>query len=169
MSRRVRACEFCAEPGVHDGRCDRHQSNLCTQSLRETWRKATLSGSRVHQQCKSIWLLLQHGSSSKSYCTYENCTNVAHARGRCVKHGGGRQCQWVNCPLSARHEGFCRSHYLEWTEPLAAHETPNLTSEDWCILTYFLTNQAQEGDTPTFPDSPNRRRHMFELTKKANR
>ncbi|CAK4093253.1 unnamed protein product, partial [Aphanomyces euteiches] len=41
---------------------------------------------------------------------HEGCTNVALQRGRCVRHGGRRQCLVTGCQTHARKGGYCCRH-----------------------------------------------------------
>ncbi|KDO18959.1 hypothetical protein SPRG_21414 [Saprolegnia parasitica CBS 223.65] len=60
-----------------------------------------------------------HGqSTAKRHCSEPGCTTQAHARGLCVRHGGGRPCAAPGCPLHARTRGFCARHARD--ESLAA-------------------------------------------------
>ncbi|KDO18636.1 hypothetical protein SPRG_15971 [Saprolegnia parasitica CBS 223.65] len=47
---------------------------------------------------------------SKRLCTQPLCTNAAHARGLCVRHGGGRRCRVDGCKTLARKGGCCVRH-----------------------------------------------------------
>ncbi|KAH9105680.1 hypothetical protein LEN26_014677 [Aphanomyces euteiches] len=52
-----------------------------------------------------------HGSGiAKKLCIEAGCTNVAHKRQRCVRHGGGRQCKIHGCKTHARSGGYCCRH-----------------------------------------------------------
>ncbi|CAK4685042.1 hypothetical protein AeMF1_012023 [Aphanomyces euteiches] len=52
-----------------------------------------------------------HGSgTSKKLCTEPGCSNVAHKRQRCVRHGGGRKCKIDGCKTHARSGGYCCRH-----------------------------------------------------------
>ncbi|KAG9401777.1 hypothetical protein AC1031_007490 [Aphanomyces cochlioides] len=46
----------------------------------------------------------------KKMCEEEGCTNVAHSRQRCVRHGGGRKCKLQGCKTHARSGGYCCRH-----------------------------------------------------------
>ncbi|KAF0738430.1 hypothetical protein Ae201684P_019576 [Aphanomyces euteiches] len=50
----------------------------------------------------------------KKMCSEPGCNKQAHARGKCVRHGGGRLCKAANCAMHARHGAYCSRHiYLE--------------------------------------------------------
>ncbi|KAF0738548.1 hypothetical protein Ae201684P_019749 [Aphanomyces euteiches] len=46
----------------------------------------------------------------KRLCTEIGCTKQAHAKGKCVRHGGGRICKAPDCHMHARHGAFCSRH-----------------------------------------------------------
>ncbi|KAF0691083.1 Aste57867_17621 [Aphanomyces stellatus] len=53
----------------------------------------------------------KHGAGSlRKLCSHPNCTKQVHARDRCVRHGGGRQCRKDGCKNHARSGGYCRRH-----------------------------------------------------------
>ncbi|EQC30500.1 hypothetical protein SDRG_11816 [Saprolegnia diclina VS20] len=59
-----------------------------------------------------------HGqSTAKRHCSEPGCTTQAHARGLCVRHGGGRPCAAPGCPLHARTRGFCARHARHTNNP----------------------------------------------------
>ncbi|KAF0715715.1 Aste57867_3230 [Aphanomyces stellatus] len=43
-------------------------------------------------------------------CSAPNCSNVARKRGKCVRHGGGKQCKVEDCKTHARKDGYCCRH-----------------------------------------------------------
>ncbi|KAH9105681.1 hypothetical protein LEN26_014678 [Aphanomyces euteiches] len=56
----------------------------------------------------------------KKICEEEGCTNVAHNRQRCVRHGGGRKCKIQGCKTHARSGGYCCRHsHKEAISPLS--------------------------------------------------
>ncbi len=46
----------------------------------------------------------------KRYCDELNCSNQAHGRGKCVRHGGGRRCLAELCTLRAKYGPYCKHH-----------------------------------------------------------
>ncbi|OQR95298.1 hypothetical protein THRCLA_07982 [Thraustotheca clavata] len=53
----------------------------------------------------------EHGGLvTKRFCCVEGCKKQAHARKRCVRHGGGRICASYGCGHHARLGGFCLAH-----------------------------------------------------------
>ncbi|KAH9110617.1 hypothetical protein LEN26_001704, partial [Aphanomyces euteiches] len=46
----------------------------------------------------------------KKTCSHPGCGKQAHARGKCVRHGGGRLCKAPNCSMYARHGSYCTRH-----------------------------------------------------------
>ncbi|KDO22485.1 hypothetical protein SPRG_12767 [Saprolegnia parasitica CBS 223.65] len=48
----------------------------------------------------------------KRHCNEDGCLKMAHARGKCVRHGGGRRCAHPECPSHARHKGYCSRHAI---------------------------------------------------------
>ncbi|KAL4145136.1 hypothetical protein PRNP1_012809 [Phytophthora ramorum] len=54
---------------------------------------------------------LQHGGFVvKRFCIVEGCSKQAHARQKCVRHGGGRRCKVDGCMQHARAGGLCNRH-----------------------------------------------------------
>lgn len=54
---------------------------------------------------------LQHGGFVvKRFCIVEGCSRQAHARQKCVRHGGGRRCKVDACMQHARAGGLCNRH-----------------------------------------------------------
>lgn len=54
---------------------------------------------------------LQHGGFVvKRFCIVEGCSKQAHARQKCVRHGGGRRCKVDACMQHARAGGLCNRH-----------------------------------------------------------
>ncbi|KAF0738524.1 hypothetical protein Ae201684P_019323 [Aphanomyces euteiches] len=49
-------------------------------------------------------------ATQKKQCETEGCKNQAHARGKCVRHGGGHLCKADGCHRHARLGGFCSRH-----------------------------------------------------------
>ncbi|KAH9139246.1 hypothetical protein AeRB84_016476 [Aphanomyces euteiches] len=49
----------------------------------------------------------------KKGCTEPGCDKQAHARGKCVRHGGGRTCKIPHCLKHGRQRGYCHRHYQE--------------------------------------------------------
>ncbi|KAF0720478.1 Aste57867_271 [Aphanomyces stellatus] len=53
----------------------------------------------------------RHGAvSRKKRCNEPGCDKVAHARQKCVRHGGGRKCKVDGCDTHARIGGLCCRH-----------------------------------------------------------
>ncbi|KAH9120036.1 hypothetical protein AeMF1_007606, partial [Aphanomyces euteiches] len=63
---------------------------------------------------RSQGLCCRHGPGNvKSICQVDGCVKVAHARHRCVRHGGGLQCKMEGCNAHARSRGVCGRHRLD--------------------------------------------------------
>ncbi|CAK4082765.1 unnamed protein product [Aphanomyces euteiches] len=63
---------------------------------------------------RSQGLCCRHGPGNvKSICQVDGCVKVAHARHRCVRHGGGLQCKVEGCNAHARSRGVCGRHRLD--------------------------------------------------------
>ncbi|ETV73385.1 hypothetical protein H257_11884 [Aphanomyces astaci] len=43
-------------------------------------------------------------------CSVQGCQNKAHARQKCVRHGGGQKCKADGCVMHARTGGWCSRH-----------------------------------------------------------
>ncbi|KDO24860.1 hypothetical protein SPRG_09692 [Saprolegnia parasitica CBS 223.65] len=68
---------------------------------------------------------LKHGGcSTRRYCIEPGCAKQAHARQRCVRHGGGRACKLDACEYLAKYSGYCRRH----TPATVANEAFSSTS-----------------------------------------
>ncbi|ETV75732.1 hypothetical protein H257_10108 [Aphanomyces astaci] len=53
----------------------------------------------------------KHGDKyTMKECAEEGCMNKAHARQKCVRHGGGKKCRHGGCDSHARFSGFCSKH-----------------------------------------------------------
>ncbi|KAF0717822.1 Aste57867_2070 [Aphanomyces stellatus] len=57
-------------------------------------------------------LCYRHSGSAKkkARCNVDGCTRFAHARQRCVAHGGGRRCNVAGCQSQSRNGGLCQRH-----------------------------------------------------------
>ncbi|KAG9405232.1 hypothetical protein AC1031_004340 [Aphanomyces cochlioides] len=77
-------------------------------------------------------------ATQKKYCDVKGCTNQFHARGKCVRHGGGCFCKSTGCHRHARIGGFCTRHAeLSANIPLGAPlAKPDML--DWAILQDLL-------------------------------
>ncbi|KAF0699729.1 Aste57867_9720 [Aphanomyces stellatus] len=65
-----------------------------------------------------------HGPSwAVRLCSEAGCTKQAHARGKCVRHGGGRQCKTRGCVAHARVGAFCGRH-----QRVPDHQAPRRTA-----------------------------------------
>ncbi|KAF0685271.1 Aste57867_22800 [Aphanomyces stellatus] len=54
---------------------------------------------------------LGHGGvSSRERCDVAGCGKQAHAKHRCVKHGGGTKCYYPTCTRHSRKGGLCYRH-----------------------------------------------------------
>ncbi|KAH9183810.1 hypothetical protein AeNC1_014214 [Aphanomyces euteiches] len=83
----------------------------------------------------------KHGAGSlRKLCVHPNCTKQIHARDRCVRHGGGRQCRKEGCKNHARSGGYCRRHNQvrspdetvmgpNWDEPTAFVKSDDLADQ----------------------------------------
>ncbi|CAK4067098.1 unnamed protein product [Aphanomyces euteiches] len=49
----------------------------------------------------------------KKTCTEPDCDKQAHARGKCVRHGGGHCCKVPSCSKHGRQRGYCHKHYQD--------------------------------------------------------
>ncbi|CAK4488989.1 unnamed protein product [Aphanomyces euteiches] len=80
----------------------------------------------------------------KKKCGVDGCEKQPHARGKCVRHGGGRFCKADGCTYHARIGAFCARHgekvpkvSIPSVEPLQPHELATLHDNDaldWAIL-----------------------------------
>ncbi|KAF0693908.1 Aste57867_15169 [Aphanomyces stellatus] len=53
----------------------------------------------------------RHGEKNPiKLCSVKDCTNKAHARQLCVRHGGGQKCKASDCTMHARTGGWCSRH-----------------------------------------------------------
>ncbi|KAG9405201.1 hypothetical protein AC1031_004310 [Aphanomyces cochlioides] len=50
-------------------------------------------------------------ANQKKRCVVEGCDKLPHARGKCVRHGGGRLCKTDGCTSHARFGLLCARHY----------------------------------------------------------
>ncbi|CAK4622515.1 unnamed protein product [Aphanomyces euteiches] len=72
----------------------------------------------------------RHASPNlKRRCSEPGCAKQAHARGKCVRHGGGRLCKALGCPKYVRQSGYCLNHWYslrktaKLSEPMP-HDVP---------------------------------------------
>ncbi|OQR85999.1 hypothetical protein ACHHYP_11102 [Achlya hypogyna] len=94
-----------------------------------------------------------HGiATHKRHCNEEGCTKMAHARGKCVRHGGGRRCEHPGCPSHARHKGFCSRH----TTPL---HLPTPPTTPLCKLEAKPTTISPRW--PTDPPQISTKKHAY--------
>ncbi|KAG9405225.1 hypothetical protein AC1031_004333 [Aphanomyces cochlioides] len=74
--------------------------------------------------------------TQKKKCIVDGCDKQPHARGKCVRHGGGRRCKADGCMSHARIGVFCSRHFnmtAVTNLPLGAPSTqPDWL--DWAIL-----------------------------------
>ncbi|ETV96967.1 hypothetical protein H310_09819 [Aphanomyces invadans] len=121
------ACFFndCRHPVVDDasGKCEFHKNRgkcrapdchnqvyarrLCVRhgGKRQCQAHGCLGNVRIGNYCS------RHGAvSPKKRCNEPHCTKVAHARQKCVRHGGGRKCNVDGCDTHARVGGRCCRH-----------------------------------------------------------
>ncbi|KAH9141391.1 hypothetical protein AeRB84_014425 [Aphanomyces euteiches] len=63
-----------------------------------------------HGNVRSGGLCARHASPTIRKCSQAGCANVAHQRGKCVRHGGRRQCLVQGCETHARKGGYCCRH-----------------------------------------------------------
>ncbi|KAF0720476.1 Aste57867_269 [Aphanomyces stellatus] len=93
-----------------------------------------------------------HGiGAAKKLCTEDGCTNVAHKRHKCVRHGGGRKCRADGCPTHARSGGYCCRHTR--LVGLVHHDRKDMLEniaddDDLC----FVFDSAWTPSTPTMPE-----------------
>ncbi|KAH9149227.1 hypothetical protein LEN26_004324 [Aphanomyces euteiches] len=84
----------------------------------------------------------------KKMCAEPGCGKQAHARGRCVRHGGGRLCKTPNCIMHARHGAYCSHHIpVEISkfdfEPVDQnHRRESMMALDSSILMEILQDQV---------------------------
>ncbi|ETV92995.1 hypothetical protein H310_12833 [Aphanomyces invadans] len=96
-------------------------------------------------------------------CSVQGCQNKAHARQKCVRHGGGQKCKADGCDMHARTGGWCSRHTpmddadryrikpfrpptLEHTKPCAGismHDICHLLSASYGLPTLVNMNLAQ--------------------------
>ncbi|KAH9108458.1 hypothetical protein LEN26_008154 [Aphanomyces euteiches] len=83
--------------------------------------------------------------TQKKRCDVQGCEKQPHARGRCVRHGGGRHCQAEGCRRHARVGVFCTKHVSNETNqvPVGAPQTkPDWL--DWAILKELILEYKEE-------------------------
>ncbi|KAG9409388.1 hypothetical protein AC1031_019642 [Aphanomyces cochlioides] len=103
-------CDFHRNRGkcnVADCRNQVYARNLCVKH----------GGKRACQApgCdKNTWLggfCCKHNALiGNNKCSEVGCTNMAHARQKCIRHGGGRKCEVPDCTTQARAGGYCSRH-----------------------------------------------------------
>ncbi|KAG9404975.1 hypothetical protein AC1031_004073 [Aphanomyces cochlioides] len=102
----------------------------------------------------------RHASPNlKRRCSEPGCAKQAHARGKCVRHGGGRLCKVPGCPKHVRQSGYCLNHWYslrettklesKQSEPMS-HDVPkqsikHLLNDDipatdfsWCAIPFRM-------------------------------
>ncbi|CAK4624841.1 hypothetical protein LEN26_001929 [Aphanomyces euteiches] len=77
--------------------------------------KASASHHRHHHRIRS-----HH--RTKRLCIVDGCSKQAHARQKCVRHGGGKLCKVDNCSQHARANGLCYRHRSVSDTPTASPE-----------------------------------------------
>ncbi|KAG9405223.1 hypothetical protein AC1031_004331 [Aphanomyces cochlioides] len=86
--------------------------------------------------------------TQKKQCIVQGCDKQPHARGKCVKHGGGRRCKVAGCMCHARLGVYCTRHFnvnAATNMPLGPPPTvPD--SLDWAILQDLIQEYFDEVD-----------------------
>ncbi|RLN49708.1 hypothetical protein BBJ28_00005033 [Nothophytophthora sp. Chile5] len=73
--------------------------------------KKQCQADRCEAHARGGGFCLQHGGFVvKRFCIVEGCSKQAHARQKCVRHGGGRRCKVDGCMQHARAGGLCNRH-----------------------------------------------------------
>ncbi|OQS04952.1 hypothetical protein THRCLA_20750 [Thraustotheca clavata] len=153
-------CEFhkhrlkCLHDGCHNQvyarrLCVRHGGKkLCSHSNCER-------NARLGEFCSL------HGAvTHKRHCNELGCTKMAHARGKCVRHGGGRQCSQPGCISHARHKGYCSRHstMIKPPELIKLPATPTINHEILLqprISPSTKSMKETNSGPPTFPTKDN--------------
>ncbi|KDO21261.1 hypothetical protein SPRG_13560 [Saprolegnia parasitica CBS 223.65] len=104
-------------------KCDFHKSRslckapACRNQVYARQLCVTHGGRRpcIHADCPANARIgpycCRHGpKSGKKLCREPGCANIQHTKGKCIRHGGGRQCRKDHCETHARVGGFCWRH-----------------------------------------------------------
>ncbi|CAK4072582.1 unnamed protein product [Aphanomyces euteiches] len=105
-------------------------------------------------------------NSKKKRCQIAGCEKQPHAKGKCVRHGGGRFCKFQGCSFHARIGPYCARHggkttqlepSLQFLEPvnlgdLNAQSLGEPDALDWAILTDLTMDIKWEIDDTSFGD-----------------
>ncbi|KAF0699202.1 Aste57867_10213 [Aphanomyces stellatus] len=67
---------------------------------------------------------------TKRLCVVDGCAKQAHARQKCVRHGGGKLCRMDECSQHARANGLCYRH-----RALASNTDGHLQTNHRCLGT----------------------------------
>ncbi|EQC25928.1 hypothetical protein SDRG_16227 [Saprolegnia diclina VS20] len=114
---RFNGCENIALPNL--AKCDFHRHRLPCQ--------VHDCNNIVHDGCdanaRGGGFCARHAKVHvKHVCLEPLCNSVAHAKSKCVRHGGGRRCREPECHTLARSGGFCRRHA---DGPMKMDDEPN--------------------------------------------
>ncbi|KAF0700407.1 Aste57867_9067 [Aphanomyces stellatus] len=106
----TRKCAFHRKKGICRIKDCRNQVYARSLCVRHGARKPC-----VHPGCEGFarygGYCCKHGDKySVKGCTEEGCSNKAHARQKCVRHGGGKKCKEEGCDSHARNGGLCSKH-----------------------------------------------------------
>ncbi|OQR80706.1 hypothetical protein ACHHYP_17284 [Achlya hypogyna] len=140
-------CTFlgCTKPELPDvGKCASHKNKIkcmvagCLNQVYARYLCVRHGGKKPceHTGCDAFasrgpYCVLHGGSIVKRFCIEPGCERQAHARFRCVRHGGGRYCTADGCNLHARSSGLCHRHLPRSAAPRTGLRcrTPPLRTE----------------------------------------
>ncbi|KDO31517.1 hypothetical protein SPRG_03443 [Saprolegnia parasitica CBS 223.65] len=152
----MKICCFheCTNASMDDGsfKCFFHRNrSMC--SIAECWNQVYARGLCVghggRKSCefpncvgkaRSGQFCTRHNArlEAKRMCGVPDCPRVAHRKGKCTRHGGGRLCQVDDCKTLARKGGYCWTHTKQLLQEaraaqvLDATNTPALLESDSC-------------------------------------
>ncbi|KAF0735127.1 hypothetical protein Ae201684P_002753 [Aphanomyces euteiches] len=124
----TRKCAFHRKKGICSIQDCRNQVYARSLCVRHGARKPC-----VHPGCEGFarygGYCCKHGDKyNVKGCSEEGCLNKAHARQKCVRHGGGRKCREDGCDAHARNGGLCSKHSGSSSpEPLALRQSVSTT------------------------------------------
>ncbi|ETV97339.1 hypothetical protein, variant 2 [Aphanomyces invadans] len=81
-------------------------------------------------------------ANSKKRCSVHGCDKLPHARGLCVRHGGGRLCKAPDCASHARIGLLCARHFHGLTSPSTSPRSTRATTSATSRCTSNSTTDA---------------------------
>ncbi|OQR83051.1 hypothetical protein ACHHYP_15182 [Achlya hypogyna] len=90
--------------------------------------------------------------NTKKQCIEAGCSNIAHSRKKCVRHGGGRKCKIDGCGTLARIAGYCQRHSKQLLKdaiaPVDADSLQDVDSiYDWLAASTPMNPQLEDLDS----------------------